>query len=163
MSADSRRARRSSGIGDSEPRTDGLAPLEAAVADIRETLDSIAAQCHFDPIRTHWSLFRSRTTPSSRLPRTSVCLPWLLGSADPAYRALLLQSLRRPLFLAHRVGATHPRGIIRCGSSSAAFCAKKAKVRLIRASRMRQPSDASLPTCTGERAAVGAHPGGVHG
>ncbi|MFO1378711.1 MAG: alpha/beta fold hydrolase, partial [Steroidobacteraceae bacterium] len=33
-----------SGIGDSEPRSDGLAPLEAALADIRETLDSIAAR-----------------------------------------------------------------------------------------------------------------------
>lgn len=33
-----------SGIGDSDPRTDGLAPLEAALADIREVLDTIAAR-----------------------------------------------------------------------------------------------------------------------
>jgi pimeloyl-ACP methyl ester carboxylesterase len=30
-----------SGIGDSEPRNDGLAPLEAALADLREVLDSL--------------------------------------------------------------------------------------------------------------------------
>jgi dienelactone hydrolase len=32
-----------SGIGDSEPRPDGLAPLEAALADIKEALDSLEA------------------------------------------------------------------------------------------------------------------------
>lgn len=32
-----------SGIGDSEPRTDGLQPLDAALADIREVLDSLEA------------------------------------------------------------------------------------------------------------------------
>lgn len=32
-----------SGIGDSEPRTDGLPPLDAALADIREALDSLEA------------------------------------------------------------------------------------------------------------------------
>jgi pimeloyl-ACP methyl ester carboxylesterase len=32
-----------SGIGDSEPRADGLAPLDAALADIREVLDSLEA------------------------------------------------------------------------------------------------------------------------
>jgi pimeloyl-ACP methyl ester carboxylesterase len=30
-----------SGIGDSEPRADGIAPLDAALADIREVLDSL--------------------------------------------------------------------------------------------------------------------------
>lgn len=32
-----------SGIGDSEPRTDSLPPLEAGLADVREALDSLAA------------------------------------------------------------------------------------------------------------------------
>ena len=32
-----------SGIGDSEPRSDGLAPLDAALADLREVLDSLEA------------------------------------------------------------------------------------------------------------------------
>lgn len=32
-----------SGIGDSEPRTDGLAPLPASLADIKEALDSLEA------------------------------------------------------------------------------------------------------------------------
>jgi pimeloyl-ACP methyl ester carboxylesterase len=32
-----------SGIGDSEPRSDGLAPLEASLADIRDVLDSLTA------------------------------------------------------------------------------------------------------------------------
>lgn len=32
-----------SGIGDSEPRVDGLPPLEAALADIREAIDSLEA------------------------------------------------------------------------------------------------------------------------
>lgn len=39
-----------SGIGDSEPRGDGLPPLDAALADIREALDSLQATRHIQRI-----------------------------------------------------------------------------------------------------------------
>jgi pimeloyl-ACP methyl ester carboxylesterase len=39
-----------SGIGDSEPRVDGLAPLDAALADIREVLDSLQATRQIDRV-----------------------------------------------------------------------------------------------------------------
>ncbi len=37
-----------SGIGDSEPRCDGLAPLEATLADVREVLDALASSRRAD-------------------------------------------------------------------------------------------------------------------